>query len=332
MIQRKSAELCVLRGEKVVHVEPVGAFSLMVGRSPDNDLVLADTRVSGHHLIVHWLGDKLVLRDLGSTNGTFVNGDRARDVVELNDGDDVRLGTQLHVRVRVNPLDQPVQGGTYRPLLTDLTTGIAYALRRDRFRIGSRDDADLRLPEGPAVAATLTLHEDGEIWVGSDEAEYLVGIGEPFEVARHRLIVRDDRSAVQATYQEAVGKTRYPYRLEVTLAGPTGPEATLIDPVSDRRHTIRAENRVALLYVLARHTVEDMENGVQDAARGWCPDEEAMLGVWGKRWESLGGNNYQVLLCRLRKELTEAGLDGWFIEKRRGHTRVVLEDIKIADD
>ena len=69
---------------------------LVVGRKR-GDLILDDPLVSGSHCrIVHKDG-KFVLQDLGSTNGTRVNGERAQKT-PLKSGDDVQLG-KLKLRV-----------------------------------------------------------------------------------------------------------------------------------------------------------------------------------------------------------------------------------------
>lgn len=52
---------------------PVTAVGLTVGRSADNDIVITDARASQRHAWVGIVDSKVVLRDLGSTNGTFLN-------------------------------------------------------------------------------------------------------------------------------------------------------------------------------------------------------------------------------------------------------------------
>lgn len=326
-----TAEIEVLRDNRTVHVVPVGPHALLVGRSPDNDLVLADARVSGHHLVIHWDEARLVVRDLGSRNHTYLHETQVTGPTVVTDGDVLRLGSSVTLRVRLVSSTTDARPARPRILLTDMTTGLAYPLTSDRFRIGARDDADLRLPGGPPLVATIVCNETGEIWVGTDDEEFPVTIGQPFELGGHRFLLRDDRNQDRSTINEsAFTKTSYPYRLRVHLHGQTGPEAQLEDPRSGQMHVIRAENRVVLLYVLGVAAVKDRQRLLPEADRGWCADEEAMLGIWGKRWESMGANNYQVLLCRLRKELNDAGLDGWFIEKRRGFTRLALDAITIS--
>src|SRR5437868_3446225 len=65
-----------------------------IGRGADQDLVLADIAVSRRHITVHAEGARFRLRDLGSGNGTLVNGQRI-DTVILNDGDQIELGNTL---------------------------------------------------------------------------------------------------------------------------------------------------------------------------------------------------------------------------------------------
>mgnify|MGYP006283882923 CR=1 FL=1 len=62
-----------------------------LGRHRENDVIIADEQVSGKHCVIHKVGDGWKLRDLDSSNGTFVNGARVREF-DLRDGDDIRLG------------------------------------------------------------------------------------------------------------------------------------------------------------------------------------------------------------------------------------------------
>ena len=70
-----------------------GVFTL--GRADDNALVLADRFVSGRHAEVFARGERYVLRDLGSTNGTFRNGARVTGECVLSDGDRIGVGTSV---------------------------------------------------------------------------------------------------------------------------------------------------------------------------------------------------------------------------------------------
>ena len=65
-----------------------------IGRDLENDVVLPDHRVSRFHAVVEPRGNRAVLRDLGSTNGTRV-ANRAGQQWELRDGDAISLGGYL---------------------------------------------------------------------------------------------------------------------------------------------------------------------------------------------------------------------------------------------
>jgi uncharacterized RDD family membrane protein YckC len=64
----------------------------VIGRERDCDLPLGDGTVSRHHAAVGVEGGRVTVRDLGSSNGTFVNGRRLRAEAELAAGDRLRLG------------------------------------------------------------------------------------------------------------------------------------------------------------------------------------------------------------------------------------------------
>jgi len=68
---------------------------LLVGRKPDCAVRFdrrRDATVSAWHAQVRADGERLLLRDVGSLNGTYLNGKRVEDETELRRGDVVRLG------------------------------------------------------------------------------------------------------------------------------------------------------------------------------------------------------------------------------------------------
>src|SRR3712207_1291773 len=70
---------------------PLGEHVIAVGRLPESNIVLADPNVSRAHAEIRPRGAGYVLVDLGSTNGTRVNGVRISEH-ELADGDDIAFG------------------------------------------------------------------------------------------------------------------------------------------------------------------------------------------------------------------------------------------------
>ncbi len=77
---------------------PLGKEVVVIGRSADADVVIPDRRVSGLHAEVVCRGGRCFLRDLGSKNGTFVNGERLDTSRVLEDGDEVQLAVVVRFR------------------------------------------------------------------------------------------------------------------------------------------------------------------------------------------------------------------------------------------
>ena len=77
----------------------VGDRPLVIGRNPDVDVVINDSNVSRRHAEVWRTSDGVAVRDLQSTNGTFVNGHRIT-AVSLSPRDDITVAT-VHFRIEL---------------------------------------------------------------------------------------------------------------------------------------------------------------------------------------------------------------------------------------
>jgi hypothetical protein len=67
---------------------------LTIGRGPDNGLVVQDNRASRHHARIYGRQGALLLADLGSTNGSWVNDRRVQEIA-LGEGDQIRIGDTI---------------------------------------------------------------------------------------------------------------------------------------------------------------------------------------------------------------------------------------------
>jgi hypothetical protein len=65
---------------------------IRIGRAPQNEIVMAAKNVSRFHCQVKRNGSELIIEDLGSTNGTFVNDEQVKQPRTLSVGDVVRVG------------------------------------------------------------------------------------------------------------------------------------------------------------------------------------------------------------------------------------------------
>lgn len=80
---------------------------LTIGRTKDSDIYLADRHVSRRHAVIYWGGRHAYVEDLGSRNGTFVNGERVNKSVLIS-GDILRIGTVTLQFVQDEPADDRV--------------------------------------------------------------------------------------------------------------------------------------------------------------------------------------------------------------------------------
>lgn len=312
--------LLLLKEGRAAHAHVMDRLT-NVGRGPGNDLVLVDPTVSWNHATLWLEGDIPWIRDLSSTNGTWVNGRRLTVQEPLSPGDRLRFGTAVEAMI-----ESEAAASAHRDvLIEDVASGVSFPLRSDRFVLGGSPDSDLHIPGAPAQAATLIVHAGGEVWLGSEEEDYLVQFGVEFEVAGRRLVLREVPSSHVPTIVSAAD--RYPYRLSVDLDGATGPVATLVNLTSSLDVRVDAGNRAVLLYLLGRRRAEDLQKGVPDSEAGWCSNEEVQSGIWGKQGDD---NKMHVLIYRLRGELKKAGFDPWFIEKRQRFVRARAVEINVG--
>jgi DNA-binding response OmpR family regulator len=92
-----------LTSEVPFFTDPTGREHLLagesttIGRAVDSDIVITSRRVSREHTRVQRQGRHVMLVDLGSTNGTFLNGERMLAPVRLRDGDSVSIGDVILV-------------------------------------------------------------------------------------------------------------------------------------------------------------------------------------------------------------------------------------------
>ncbi len=91
-LPRGSSLLVVRRGPNVGARFLLDRDEITAGRHPRSDVFLDDITVSRHHVKFLREGDQVVLRDVGSLNGTYVNRSLVDGDVALEDGDEVQIG------------------------------------------------------------------------------------------------------------------------------------------------------------------------------------------------------------------------------------------------
>ena len=89
----KRFSLAVIQGPATGHIHPVLKARTIIGRS-GADINIDDAEASRQHASLEILGDHAILRDLGSTNGTYVEADRIEQQV-LNNQMEFRIGSHI---------------------------------------------------------------------------------------------------------------------------------------------------------------------------------------------------------------------------------------------
>ncbi|HHH28654.1 MAG TPA: FHA domain-containing protein, partial [Polyangiaceae bacterium] len=102
-VARRDMLLIVMKGNNVGSIFELDAKAGMyvIGREDECGIVVVDADVSRRHAAIRFDGQQgcFVVKDLGSRNGTFINGERLADVRSLAVGDKVTLGTTTVMRV-----------------------------------------------------------------------------------------------------------------------------------------------------------------------------------------------------------------------------------------
>ena len=97
--RKASTQVVVVKSETQAGMDIEVKDAVVLGRSPETDIVLEDPYASEFHMRLIRQDGGIVLHDLGSTNGTYVNGRRVGAPIPLSKGDAIQVGkTIMEVR------------------------------------------------------------------------------------------------------------------------------------------------------------------------------------------------------------------------------------------
>ena len=88
-------ELIVTAGPLAGTRLPLGNSAILVGRAPDNALVINDGYASSRHARFFPQSGQWLLEDMNSTNGTFIDGQRVQGIVPLSQGQSIQIGQAM---------------------------------------------------------------------------------------------------------------------------------------------------------------------------------------------------------------------------------------------
>jgi predicted component of type VI protein secretion system len=142
---------------------PLTRDEMTVGRDTANEIVISDAEVSRRHARIYKVGETFMIEDLGSTNGTFVNGQRLAGPHALQPGETVRFGETITLL-----FEAPAQ--SYDPNATMMTPGGSFNLPQ-----AAPATFTGSIPEGSGSAGGVT----GEVPAkkNNNRTLILVGVG-----------------------------------------------------------------------------------------------------------------------------------------------------------
>ena len=87
---------------------------IVIGRSSELDMVLVEDMVSRKHAKISTVAGQIIITDMGSTNGTFVNGEKVRKT-RLKEGDRILIGTSILKVVASGPMARALPSSCHSP-------------------------------------------------------------------------------------------------------------------------------------------------------------------------------------------------------------------------
>ncbi len=115
--------LTVLTGTSTGHIYKLAHGSHVIGRKESSELRITDDGISRQHARVRCEGDLIFVEDMGSRNGTYVNGRLIKDPTPLHDGDKIQVGRTTVIRFALHDeLDESFHDNLLSSALRDPLT------------------------------------------------------------------------------------------------------------------------------------------------------------------------------------------------------------------
>ena len=167
-----------LSGQEISRTPLKTSKKVIIGRDPSNELVVDNLSVSRRHAEVEYKYGQVQIRDLGSKNGTVVNGEKITAPVVLSDGTEIQVGKHTvkfiaRAMIQEKKVDMAMLDKTMvvkAPVFTEeheskkkaiiTFNGKLYNVDSRQFSLGSADTASLKIPEVGVKPSHCLLDKD----------------------------------------------------------------------------------------------------------------------------------------------------------------------------
>src|SRR5687768_13554148 len=168
---------------------------IVIGRSSDLDMVLVEDMVSRKHAKISTVGKEIVISDMGSTNGTFVNGEKVKKQ-RLKEGDRILIGTSIIKLVAVASDAQPSEAEARARLESNAQRRSAQSGQTQRPMSGSIEEIPLpdllQLLSTSRKSGVVVLRSDwgtGRLFLRRGQI-YFATIDDSFDMSPRKAIFR----------------------------------------------------------------------------------------------------------------------------------------------
>lgn len=270
----------------------------VIGRSRSSSLVIENHLVSSQHAVLRWTGSEWVLRDLGSRNGTSVDGVRVlRAPQPIGQGAVLSFGTvdQTWVLVDASP---PL------PLLSPIDGGEPVAI----------DGELIALPSGDDPIVTIFREADGSWQMErADQPTRALHSGDTVTIGTLHWRFRNPLSLPGTT--EFTGDDANQSVLSFTVSSDEE-HVELTADAGGTHFDLGASARYYVLLTLARQRLADRKDGLPETSCGWMYQDDLMRAL------AIGQQQLNIDVFRIRRHLSDKGVpNAATVIERRPRTR-----------
>jgi hypothetical protein len=192
---RDKAYLVALSGESIGQLYPIDAGESIIGRGTQATVKLSDDGISRKHARLLRRGGEVILEDLQSANGTYVNDDQVTGVRLLHDGDKIRLGASTVLKFTYHDeLEENFRQRMYDAALRD---GLTHAFNKKFFLDRLNSELSYARRHGSPLSLIMfdvdhfkKLNDTYGHLAGDDVLVKLAALYEAKRAGRNRVVLR----------------------------------------------------------------------------------------------------------------------------------------------